>query len=259
MSDLPSHEPVSVRFEGVSKWYGGVAAVDDVTLDIEPGLIVGLMGPNGAGKSTLVNMLAGYISSSSGSIFVGDVDVTGWAPHDLARIGVIRTFQRASIFPTLTTVENMLVGPLDSAGETIRAAVRGRRRWTREESSTLPEVWEMIERFKLQQLANAPAGTLSGGQQRLVELGRALLMNPRVLVLDEPTAGVNIGNIDALLDELARLRGSGVTVILVEHNLAVVERLCDTTIFMASGKPIASGEMATVLADENVLAAAANY
>jgi ABC-type branched-subunit amino acid transport system ATPase component len=206
-----------------------------------------------------VNILAGYVSSSSGAVFVDKVDVTGWAPHDLARHGVIRTFQRASIFPTLTTVENMLVGPLATSGESIRTAFRGPRRWAREESAVLPAVWDMIERFKLQHLANAPAGTLSGGQQRLVELGRALLMNPRVLVLDEPTAGVNPGNIDALLDELARLRGSGVTVILVEHNLAVVDRLCDTTVFMASGRPIASGAMATVLADKNVLAAAANY
>jgi len=259
MSESKMEGSIPVRFEGLSKRYGGVTAVDNVSFSIEPGAIVGLMGPNGAGKSTLVHMLAGYLKPTEGRIFVDDVDVTGWAPHKMAAMGVIRTFQRASIFPTLTVVENMLVGPLHGRGETTRSALKGRKRWKRDEAETLGEVWDMIERFKLEKLANEPAGTLSGGQRRLVELGRVLLMDPQVLVLDEPTAGVNAASIDSLIDELSLLRGSGVTVVVVEHNLSVVERLCDTTVFMAEGKPIASGDLATVLADEAVLAAAAGY
>lgn len=259
MPDPLKQDVVQVRFERLSKWYGGVAAVDDVSFSIEGGQIVGLMGPNGAGKSTLMNMLVGYTKPSAGKIFVDEADVTGWAPHKMTSCGVVRTFQRASIFPTLSVVENMLVGPLPKKSESLSAAVRGAKYWRKTERESLSQVWSMIDRFKLAHVANDPAGTLSGGQQRLVELGRALLMRPRVLVLDEPTAGVNTASIDALIEQLASLRGSDVTVILVEHNLSVVDALCDTTVFMAAGKPIAAGDMATVLSDERVLAAAASY
>lgn len=259
MDDTPIGDGASVRFDDVSKHYGGIAAVDGVSLSLNPGRIVGLMGPNGAGKSTLVNMLVGHIAPTSGRIYVDDVEVTGFSPHQMCAIGVIRTFQRASVFPSLTVVENMLVGPLLAGAESLRSALAGPSRWRRSESESLENAWEMIDRFKLSHLANEPAGILSGGQQRLVELGRALLMTPRVLVLDEPTAGVNAAGIESLLSELVALRGSGVTVIVVEHNLSVVDALCDTTVFMANGKPIASGDIATVLADEHVLAAAANY
>ncbi|HEY2575641.1 MAG TPA: branched-chain amino acid ABC transporter ATP-binding protein/permease [Streptosporangiaceae bacterium] len=228
----------------LSRDFGGVHAVSGVSLAVRRGTVTGLIGPNGAGKSTLLSLLAGTERASAGQVFYQGADVTGRPAFRRARLGLVRTFQLASEFRRLTVMENLLSAAPGNRGETLRGAFAGRRYWRDDEAAAVAKAAGILERFGLEELANSYAGDLSGGQRRLVEIMRALMTGPAMLLLDEPMAGVHpelarrIGN---LLVELAR---DGMTVLMVEHELAIMDEFCDPVIVMAEGSVLAEGTMA---------------
>jgi len=236
----------------LARAYGGVRAVDGVSFSVPAGSMAGLIGPNGAGKSTVLGMIAGAIRPDRGEILLAGEGIAGWSPVSVARRGVIRTFQTASVFARMTVLENVLLGVPPWHGERLRSAFVGRSAWRREEAAQVKQARELLERLDLGAHADAYAGELSGGQKRLVEIGRAMMAQPRLLLLDEPMAGVSrtlAAPIEALIEEL---RDGGMTVVLVEHELGLVERLCSPVIVLAQGRVLMQGEMAQLRADPEV-------
>ncbi|HWE14742.1 MAG TPA: ABC transporter ATP-binding protein [Solirubrobacteraceae bacterium] len=240
---------------GVVRSFGGVNAVDGVGLQVETGTVTGIIGPNGAGKSTFLNVLAGSLKPSSGSVFMGGRDVTGLAPHQRARRGLIRTYQISSEFRRLTVLENLLVAAPHQRGEQFRVLLLGKRWWRAQEAANHERAWELLSRFGLTDLANEYAGELSGGQRRLVEIIRSLMADPKTLLLDEPMAGVNPTMARTVERHLRELGQEGLTMVIVEHELAVLGRLCERVVVMAEGRVIADGEMAEVRARPEVIEA----
>ncbi len=236
----------------LAKRYGGVRAVDGVSFEIPPGSMTGLIGPNGAGKSTVLGMVAGAIKPDHGSILLDGHQVAGLPSYRAARKGVIRTFQAASVFPRMTVLENLLLGAPPWGGEKIHASVFLRGSWRREERAQLEHAHSLLERLDLMRHADVFAGELSGGQKRLVELGRAMMSKPRLLLLDEPMAGVSRTLVPAIEALIGELRDEGITIMLVEHELGVVERLCSPVIVMAQGRVLIQGEMAECRAHPEV-------
>lgn len=236
----------------LAKSYGGVHAVDGVSFEVPSGSLTGMIGPNGAGKSTVLGMIAGAINPDHGRIRLDGHDIAGLRSYRTARRGVIRTFQAASVFPHMTVLENLLLGAPSWSGEHIHASLFRRRRWRREERSQVAQAIALLERLELQRHADTYAGELSGGQKRLIELGRAMMSRPSLLLLDEPMAGVSRTLVPVIEELISELRYSGLTVLLVEHELAVVERLCSPVIVLAQGRVLVQGEMAECRAHPEV-------
>lgn len=233
-----------MRIAGLRRSFGGVRAVDDVSLSIAAGLVTGLIGPNGAGKSTLINLVSGTLSPDAGSIGFRHRDVTHVPAFRRARIGLVRTFQLAHEFGSLTTLENLLVAAQNQRAEGTAGVLLGSRYWRRQEHANRERGMRLLEIFGLEQQANKRARELSGGQKRALELLRALMVGPRLLLLDEPLAGLSpvlAERMGELFRELAR---DGMSIVLVEHDLAAIERLCDHVIVMAQGRVLAEGPMA---------------
>jgi ABC-type branched-subunit amino acid transport system ATPase component len=236
----------------LSKAFGGVRAVNEVDFAVQPGEFLAMIGPNGAGKSTCFNMINGQLAPDSGEILLDGKNIAGSTAVSVARRGVIRTFQTASVFARMTVLENLLLGAPPSPGERLRSSFVGRRAWRRAEAEQVEQARGLLARLDLTAHADSYAGELSGGQKRLVEIGRAMMAQPRLLLLDEPMAGVSrmlAAPIEALIDEL---RASGITVVLIEHELGLVERLCSPVIVLAQGRVLKQGEMAEVRADPEV-------
>ncbi|MEX0629609.1 MAG: ABC transporter ATP-binding protein [Chloroflexota bacterium] len=247
-----------LRTEDVHRSFGGLAAVKGVSLAIKRSSVTGIIGPNGAGKTTLLNIIAGADRADAGHVYLEELEITPLPPHRIARLGVIRTFQRAGVFPTLSTMENVLLGVVERRDETVTVALQGPRAWRRAESGVM-RAWELLEQFGLASLANDRAGTLSGGQKRLLELARAVLMEPKVMLLDEPMAGVSPSLVPALLEYLRTMSAGGMTVVMIEHDLAVVEDVCDSVVFMARGEVMATGTVSEVLRSPSVQAVAHGF
>jgi branched-chain amino acid transport system ATP-binding protein len=239
----------------VSRFFGGVRAVDQCSLTVQRGSITGLIGPNGAGKSTLLATIGGAISPSAGTILFEGRDITRAPVHVRADRGLIRTFQLGSEFPRLTVLENMMVACQEDPGHTLLGSIFGRRRWKAYERVRLTEARELLVEFQLEKLQNEYAGNLSGGQKRLLELARAVMTKPRLLLLDEPTVGINPLLRKRVLDIILGMRSGGVTCLVVEHALDVVEQLCDTVIVMVAGSVLRRGTMQEIQRDEHVIAA----
>ncbi len=233
-----------LRAERVSRRYGGVQAVAGVSLTVSRGTLTGLIGPNGAGKSTLLAVLAGTEKASGGRILYRDADVTGWPAYRRARAGLVRTFQLASEFKRLTVLENLLSAAPGNRGDSFAGAVAGPRYWRADEAAAVARAWALIGEFGLTRHANDYAGDLSGGQRRLVEIMRALMAEPELLLLDEPMAGVHPQLARQIGHLLTRQCASGMTVLMVEHELAIMDEFCDPVIVMADGAVLASGTMA---------------
>jgi len=232
--------------------FGGVHAVADASFAVPAGRITGLIGPNGAGKSTVLGMIAGAIKPTSGSITFSGKRVDGLPPYRLARLGLIRTFQIAGVFDRLTTLENLIAGQ-PMRGETLRGALRGKRYWSAELAEAVDRGRELLARFDLADKENEYAANLSGGQKRLVELARALMARPSLLLLDEPMAGVSPALVSRIEDYLSALAADGLTMLMVEHSLPVVERLCEGVVVMAQGSTISTGTMAELRSRREVL------
>jgi ABC-type branched-subunit amino acid transport system ATPase component len=229
--------PPVLAVEGVRKSFGGVAAVNDVSLALEPGRIYGLIGPNGSGKTTLFNCITGIERLDAGRVTLRGERIDGQKPWQIARRGVGRTFQVIRVFPELTALENLLVVTRGAHAEAER---RGR---------------ELLDFVRLGRLAGEYAGNLSYGQQKLVEFVRMLMTDPTLILLDEPAAGVNRTLLNDLLEAVSRLRDAGKTVLLVEHDMKVVMGLCETVFVLDHGEKIAEGPPSAIQADERVVEA----
>lgn len=240
----------------VSCAFGGVRAVDNASLAIEPGTITGLIGPNGAGKSTLVSIISGYVRGYQGQVLFRGEDLIQLRPHQIAQKGLIRTFQMASEFPQMTVLENMMVAPQRQTGENFWAGIFRPRRWIEEERQHLAEARRLLRQFGLESKEDEYAGNLSGGQKRLLEMARALMAKPVLLLLDEPMAGVSGVMIDQLAEHIVTLNQQyGLTFLIIEHDLGFIDKLCSQVNVMVSGSVLAQGTMEQLREDERVVEA----
>jgi ABC-type branched-subunit amino acid transport system ATPase component len=237
---------------GLRMDFGGVHAVADTSFSVPRGHITGLIGPNGAGKSTVLGMIAGAIRPTSGSIIFDGINVERMPSYRRARLGIIRTFQIAGVFAQLTALENLLVGQ-PMRGESLRGALLGKRYWSEEQTGAVQRGRDLLTRFGLADQEEEYGGNLSGGQKRLLEIARALMARPRLLLLDEPMAGVSPALVQRIEDYLRELSAEGLTMLMVEHSLPVVERLCDPVVVMAQGTTVSTGTMAELRTQRKVL------
>jgi ABC-type branched-subunit amino acid transport system ATPase component len=243
-----------LEVQDVHRDFGGVKALDGATFRVRSGAITGLIGPNGAGKSTLVGVICGAVAPTSGRVMFCGEEVSGLAAHSRARLGLIRTFQLSSEFGRLTVLENLVVAGQSVGSESpFRAIVRGRRAWIREERALVATAREVLKRFDMAPKENEYASDLSGGQKRILELMRALMTAPKLLILDEPMAGVSPIMSRRIASHLEALREDGMTMLLIEHEMKLVQRLCDAVVVMAQGKVLAEGPVAEVRARQEVL------
>jgi branched-chain amino acid transport system ATP-binding protein/branched-chain amino acid transport system permease protein len=239
--------------EDLRRDFGGVWAVDGASFTIKRGVITSLIGPNGAGKSTVVGIIGGAVRPASGRVIFEGEDITDLPPYERARRGLVRTYQLSSEFARLTVLENLLVAAPAQRGERWRTLLLGKRSWRDQERESVHRARELLERFGMSPKENEYAGNLSGGQKRLVEIMRALMAQPKLVLLDEPMAGVNPTLARSIEDDLTSLVDDGVTLLLVEHELEVVERLSESVIAMALGKVLATGTMAELRSRKDVL------
>ena len=238
----------------VVKRFGGIRAVDGATLRVGQGSITALIGPNGAGKTTFFNVITGFYRPDGGrAVFAGD-DVLGHPPYAIARLGMVRTFQITKSLAAMPVIDNMMLAAPDQPGERLANVVFRPGAWRRREEEVRKQALELLEVFSLTKLADSYAGTLSGGQRKLLELARALMTRPRFLLLDEPMAGINPTLGRRLLDHMQRLRAEdGVTFLFIEHDMEVVMNHSDRVIVMAEGRVIADGEPHEVRQNQAVI------
>ncbi len=246
-------EPLLVA-RGVTRSFGGVTAVDVDELEVQPGSIVALIGPNGAGKTTFFNVLTGFERADGGEWTFEGRSLAGKPAYAVARSGMVRTFQTARVFPRLTVLENVKLAAPDQRGEKMFSALFPWL-WRAQDQEIETRATEVIEWVGLGPKLKDFAGTLSGGQRKLLELARAVMASPRLLMLDEPMAGVNPALRQALLDKITELPGEGITVLFVEHDMDVVSTIADLVVCMAEGRIIAVGTPAEVAAEPAVVEA----
>ena len=236
--------------------FGGIRAVDDVSLTIETGRITGLIGPNGAGKTTLFNVIAGHYKPTSGTVMLAGEDITGLPPHRLFAKGLLRTFQIAHEFGSLTVRENLMMVPAAQMGESLIGAWLHRKRVRQQEESVRARADDVIDFLELGHVADELAGNLSGGQKKLLELGRTMMADAKIVFLDEVGAGVNRTLLNTLGDAILKLNQErGYTFCMIEHDMDFIGRLCDPVIVMAEGRVLAQGTAAEVTSNEQVIEA----
>jgi len=242
-----------IQIEGISKAFGGLQAVDSVHFTIATGGITGLIGPNGAGKSTLFAILAGFLSPDTGRVILDGQDVTGLPPHRLFHRGLVRTFQIPHEFSRMTVRENLMVVPAGQAGELLPNAWFRWGKVKREDAAIRRKVDDVLAFLNLTPLADELAGNLSGGQKKLLELGRTMMTDAKVVLLDEPGAGVNRTLLNSIRDAIRRLNQErGYTFCLIEHDMDLISQLCHPVVVMAQGRVIAEGSMEEVRANTDV-------
>ncbi len=245
-----------IAVEDLHMRFGGIRAVDGATLTIETGAITGLIGPNGAGKTTLFNVIAGVHKPNAGRVYLEGEDITGLPPHKLFAKGVLRTFQIAQEFSTLTVRDNLMTVPGGQSGEHLLDVWLRPRRIRAEESAIRGKADEVIEFLNLGAVADERAGNLSGGQKKLLELGRTMMAEPRVVLLDEVGAGVNRILLKEIAGAILRLNlHRGYTFCIIEHDMELISLLCDPVIVMAEGAVLTQGSAPVVQADERVIEA----
>jgi neutral amino acid transport system ATP-binding protein len=243
-----------LEVDGVVKHFGGVPAVDGATLAVEQGSITALIGPNGAGKSSLFNLLTGFLRAERGTVRFEGRRIDRLPAHRIAHRGLVRTFQTARALTRMSVLENMLLAAPDQPGERLWRVVATPRAVRRREREIEGRARELLELVRLDRLAGDYAGTLSGGQRKLLDFGRVLMAEPRLVLLDEPLAGVNPTLGAQLVEHVTRLRAErGLTFLVIEHDLEAVLGVSDTVVVMNAGKVIASGPPAQVRADPRVV------
>jgi len=242
----------AIVVDDVTRSFGGLTAVAVDHLEIQRSGITGLIGPNGAGKTTLFNLLTGFDQPNTGTWSFNGKPLGSMAPHQVARLGVVRTFQLTKALSRLTVLQNMLLGAQGQAGESFfRALIPGM--WRSQETANTEKAMELLQRFKLDAKKDDFAGTLSGGQRKLLEMARALMSDPQVVMLDEPMAGVNPALTQSLLGHVKDLREQGMTVIFVEHDMDVVRDISDWVVVMAAGRIIAEGPPESISQNQAVV------
>ncbi len=241
--------------DNITRHFGGLVALQGVSLTVEAGKITGLVGPNGSGKTTLVNVISGFLKPTSGRVVFDGEPVQGWEPYRIARRGLCRTFQITLNPQQMTVMENMLLGARGQLGERIAMAALRPGTVRREEARNLERAWSLLEMVNLQNHADELAGSLSGGQKKLLALVQVLMAEPRLILLDEPVAGVNPRLIEDIVAVIKRLQKEGQNFLIIEHNMGVVRQLCDVVCVLDMGRVLAQGPPAEVLAREDVLKA----
>ncbi len=245
-----------IKVQNLHKYFGGLHAVDNASLEIKAGSITGLIGPNGAGKTTLFNIIAGVYKPSSGHVFLDDEDITGIPPHDLFKRGLLRTFQIAHEFSSLTVRENLMMVPGNQSGENLIDAWFRPKKVMAEEEEIRTKANEVIDFLQLSHVAEEQAGNLSGGQKKLLELGRTMMVDAKIVFLDEVGAGVNRTLLNTIGDAILRLnKERGYTFCMIEHDMEFIGRLCDPVIVMAEGSVLAEGTVDEVKSNEQVIEA----
>ncbi len=245
-----------ITLDHITVDFGGLRAVDDVSFEIPPGRITGLIGPNGAGKTTLFNVIAGHVPPSSGRVLLEGEDITRLKPHERAARGLARTFQIPQEFARLTVLENLMAAASAPLGENVFNVVFGRARFLAEERAIFLRARETISFLELDRVRAEKAGNLSGGQKKLLELARALMRDPKIVLLDEIGAGINRTLLAKIAEKIKQLnRERGLTFCLIEHDLDYVSKLCDNVVVMAQGAVLMRGSVADVRKDERVIEA----
>jgi len=237
------------------KQFGGMCAVDGMSIALRRGEMIGLIGPNGAGKTTLFNLIAGSLRPTSGAIRIAGIDVSTAGPESRIGLGVGRTFQIPRPFAEMTVLENVLTGRQDQAGERLWMNFLRPGRVAGEEKRAVEKARALIDFVMLSRLESEPARVLSGGQRKLLELARILMADPQAILLDEPAAGVNPTLLELIIDRVRALNAEGKTILLIEHNMDMVARLCSRVVAMASGRLLAEGAPGEVARDPAVIAA----
>ena len=257
--EAAKHTPrgIPLRVQDLRKEFGGIVAVDGASFHVEEGTLTGLIGPNGAGKSTTFNCITGVLEPTAGSVYFRGEEITGLAPHAVANRGLVRTFQIARELEEMTVLENMMLAPRSQRGESLWRSVLPfvRNSVIEQEEEVLERCWETLEFFEIDHLAHEYAGTLSGGQRKLLELARALLTEPEMLLLDEPFAGVNPSLEARLLEHIHELREEGYTFLIVEHDMDLIMENCEHVIVMHQGQVLMEGTPEDVQGDERVIEA----
>jgi len=245
-----------IKVENLHKHFGGFHAADGASLEIAPRSITGLIGPNGAGKTTLFNVIAGVLSPTSGRVTMDGEDITGLPPHELFHKGLLRTFQIAHEFGSMSCRENLMMVPAGQAGEKLWNTWFGRKRIADEERALRAKADEVLEFLTIEHLADHKAGQVSGGQKKLLELGRTMMVDAKIVFLDEVGAGVNRTLLNTIGDAIIRLNEErGYTFVVIEHDMDFIGRLCDPVICMAEGKVLAEGTLDEIKANEQVIEA----
>jgi branched-chain amino acid transport system ATP-binding protein/neutral amino acid transport system ATP-binding protein len=233
-----------LQVRGLQRSFYGVTAIGGLDLDVMPGTITALIGPNGAGKTTAFQCISGVVRPEAGGIRFNGAELAGLSPDRISRHGLLRTFQIARGLSRLTVLENLLLYAQGLPGEGLLQAWFGRGRAA--EAAALERAWAIVAKLNLLKVANNPAGALSGGQKKLLEIGRALMVQPRMILLDEPMAGVNPSLINEIAGHIAQLRDEGITFLMIEHHMEMVARLCDPVIVMAEGRRLTQGDFRSV-------------
>ena len=242
---------------GIKKLYksfGGLRAINNVSLEIEKTSITALIGPNGAGKTTLFNIINGSIKPDSGTVELNQIDITGYEPHQLFNLGVLRTFQIAHEFSSLTVKDNLMMVPPNQTGESILQTWFSPKKIKLEEQNIARKADEVMEFLQLKHLANEYAGNLSGGQKKLLELGRTMMVDPKIVLLDEVGAGVNRTLLNTIGDAILRLNKElDYTFCMIEHDIEFISKLCDPVIVMAEGSILMTDEISKVKENDKVI------
>ncbi len=254
--DAAPREEAVLECGGLSKSFGGIHAVRDMSLEVRPGLITGLIGPNGAGKSTLFNLISGVMRPDKGEVRLFGEDISGLRPHKIARKGMIRTFQLSREMARLTVLENLMLAPQRQEGEHLASLWFKAGQVRKEECKIEARALIVLDQIDLTHVRGEYAGNLSGGQKKLLELGRALMIDPEIILLDEPGAGVNPALMGRLSDMIARLHAEhGKTILIVEHDMDLIAKLCHRVVVMAEGSHLIEGSFDEIAADKRVIEA----
>ncbi len=245
-----------LKIKDLNKSFGGLRAVNNVNLEVEKGSITGLIGPNGAGKTTLFNTIAGLYTPDNGDVFLEGKNIGGLKPHELFSMGVLRTFQIAHEFSSLTVLENLMMVPGNQRGEKLIYALFGDKTVKKEEEEIRAKAIEVIEFLNLKHLTQEIAGNLSGGQKKLLELGRTMMVEANLVLLDEVGAGVNRTLLNEISDAILRLnKERNYTFFVIEHDMDLIEKICDPVIVMAEGSVLFEGKFSQVKLNEDVIEA----
>ncbi len=244
-----------LQVEGVSKYFGGLKALDDCTLGVEQGSITALIGPNGSGKTTLFNVITGFLKATKGRVLFEGRDITGLPEYRIANLGIARTFQVSSLFPKLTVWENLLVAYPHQEGESLWSVFTRSGRIRAQEEEQMARAYRSLERIGLTQKMEERAANLSAPEARMLEIGRQLMAAPRLVLLDEPSSGVNPAMLDVLANRIVELNKEGLTFFIIGHNLSFIMKLSHTMHVLHYGKLIASGLPQAVARDEQVIKA----
>jgi branched-chain amino acid transport system ATP-binding protein len=245
-----------LKIKDLNKSFGGLKAVNNVNLEVDKGSITGLIGPNGAGKTTLFNTIAGLYAPDNGDVYLEEKNISGLKPHELFNMGVLRTFQIAHEFSSLTVLENLMMVPGNQRGEKLIYALFGDKSVKKEEEEIRSKAIEVIEFLNLNHLTQEIAGNLSGGQKKLLELGRTMMVEANLVLLDEVGAGVNRTLLNEISDAILRLnKERNYTFFVIEHDMDLIEKICDPVIVMAEGSVLFEGKFAEVKSNEEVIEA----